>query len=70
MSLWKELQMKPSPAHYAPPLEADLDPVSSAKTAFLKGPCNPGDFIKHSGQGLLGRVPVSLSLGLLLRVHM
>lgn len=70
MSVWKELQMKPSPAHHALPLEADLDPVSLAKTAFLKGPCNLIDFIKSSGQGLLGSVPVPLSLVLLFTVYM
>lgn len=70
MSLWKELQMKPSPAHHAPPLEADLDPLSSAKTAFLKGPYNPIDFKKCSGQRLLGSVPTLLSLVLLLTVYM
>jgi hypothetical protein len=61
--------MKTRHAHHAPPSEADFNPVSSTKTAFPKGPCNPGDFIKCSGQDLLGSVPVSLSLLILLRVY-
>lgn len=66
MSLWKELQMKPSPAHHAPPLEADSNPVSSAKREHFSRDLT---VLVASGQGLLGSEPISLSL-LLLRVYM
>lgn len=61
--------MKTRHAHHAPPSEADGNPVSSTKTAFPKGPCSPGEFIKCLGQDLLGSVPISLSLVFFLRVY-